>query len=35
MISIFYNLVKDNFIVSQMLLGMQSGVGDSHCVRYL
>ena len=27
MISIFYNLVKDNFIVSQMLLGMQSGVG--------
>ena len=27
MISIFYNLVKDNFIVSQMLLGMQPGVG--------
>mgnify|MGYP004487327665 FL=1 len=27
MISFFYNLVKDNFIVSQMLLGMQSGVG--------
>ena len=27
MISIFYNLVKDNFIVSQMLLGMQAGVG--------
>ena len=27
MISVFYNLVKDNFIVSQMLLGMQSGVG--------
>ena len=27
MISIFYNLVKNNFIVSQMLLGMQSGVG--------
>lgn len=27
MISIFYNLVKDNFIVSQMLLGTQSGVG--------
>ena len=27
MISVFYNLVKDNFIVSQMLLGMHSGVG--------
>ena len=27
MISVFYNLVKDNFIVSQMLLGMQYGVG--------
>ena len=26
-ISVFYNLVKDNFIVSQMLQGMQSGVG--------
>lgn len=27
MISVFYNLVKNNFIVSQMLQGMQSGVG--------
>lgn len=26
-ISVFYNLLKDNFIVSQMLQGMQSGVG--------
>ena len=26
-ISVFYNLIKDNFIVSQMLQGMQSGVG--------
>ena len=26
-ISVFYNLLKDNFIVSQMLLGMQAGVG--------
>ena len=26
-ISVFYNLLKDNFVVSQMLQGMQSGVG--------
>ena len=32
-ISVFYNLVKDNFIVSQMLQAVRSR--SSHCIGYL